>query len=552
MDHKYYIDSICNRHRPSMFNDDIRQSTVDYGKDVRVFVINDEGAIVDKNDHRDDDDVNANAGGGAGGGSREVGLGEMREVEMVEVANEAMARAVKQRDNRLGDTDNFSKVAFGNVMDNRAEIRKILERKVGTGGARLFIFSLALFCIFQISSLIAYWTFFDQYSQYTKSYVGIIQKISQLETHLSRLSFLGLIVGMSNRGVSFPPTLNSAGASISMAERSAAYAEELKLAIEDVQSINKEMSNSLYTVSEVQNLWIEGSSVEMLNGDGSIEEKVSIANGLSAVTGVALALKNGNLRDFNLAKKEELYVIRNSVGSLYSLISQTQNTLNKRAIENNATQNRSMMIFGILQLTLGILLSIGVFLAAIRVHLKQSRLFKVFYSFSTDALQEIHAEVSAHYESIRSKDKSTLMSASHALREMLEVEESSQGKTSHTDSNTVPRRHWNKVVNKRRVTSASDAACNFLILASASVIGALILQSVASDWYEIKRIVEVTDTMHTFGMYSSVPVTVFIAGFALDLNLKVNVAQELMKDPKEVLRKEKDTFLVGDINLGSL
>lgn len=540
MDHKYYIDSIYNRTQRSTLNEGIKQPDVEYAKGIRTFVLGKNGQITDKAEILADED---NAAQNIQ--SMRIGLGIEKEVQDIENANEAMVKAIRHREQIATEDDSFGKLDFGSVFDSRASIRNVLQKKIGTGGAGFFIVTLSLFLLFQIATVIAYWSIFDTYAKGIDSYVGIVHSISQLETHLCRVGSMTLIVGMANRGVSFPPFKTPDGSLIAMSDKIDAYAHELRLAIEDLETTGKDISNSLYLNKDVQNMWIEGRPVSIVNINGGVEQNMSIANSLRAVTGASLGLKNGNMSKIDLSDVTPLYLIRNSLGTLLSRISDIESSIYTKSQASNTARRQSTVIFAALQLCGGIVLAACMCIASARVNRSRSRMFKVFYTFTTDTLDRIVADVCHHYESIKAKDASAVMAVGSDMRDMMDADDMASGvRMTVQAENAVSKRYWNRVVNKRVYTSAVDACCFVVMIGCSVMIGTFMLKSATSDWDDFDGFIAIADHIHRFGQHSSIPVTAFTLGLAKDLNIDFPIAAKYLKNPKEALIEDRSTFLV--------
>lgn len=540
MDHKYYIDSIYNRTQRSTLNEGIKQPDVEYAKGIRTFVLGNNGQITDKAEIlADEDNAALNIQ------SMRIGLGIEKEVQDIENANEAMVKAIRHREQIATEDDSFGKLDFGSVFDSRASIRNVLQKKIGTGGAGFFIVTLSLFLLFQIATVIAYWSIFDTYAKDIDSFVGIVHSISQLETHLSRVGSLTLIVGMANRGVSFPPFKTPNGNLISMSDKIDAYSHELRLAIEDLETTGKDISNSLYLNTDVQNMWIEGRPVSIVNINGGVEQNMSIANSLRAVIGASLGLKNGNMTNIDLSDVNPLYLIRNSLGALLSRISDIESSIYTKSQASNTARRQSSVIFAALQLCGGIVLAACMCIASARVNRGRSRMFKVFYTFTTATLDRIVADVCHHHESIKAKDASAVMAVGSDMRDMMDADDmASGGRMAVQAENAVSKRYWNRVVNKRVYTSAVDACCLVVMIGCSVMVGIFMLKSATSDWDDFDGFIAVADHIHRFGQHSSIPVTAFTLGLAKDLNLDFPIAAKYLKNPKEALIEDRSTFWV--------
>lgn len=548
MDHKYFMEAILNRANPSMFGGSqegtARLQNIDYRAGIRTFVLKDKGQIVDKNEAMSEDEGVDEAS--IEQAVRALNMGIASEVREAEQGSEAMAKLA--RNNELLHSEGDSKSGISNlVLEDKAAIKLQLKNKISTGGARLFLLALSLYSLIQLASVIAPWTLAYDYWSEVAQQVRAMNYLNKFEIYLNKATSSIITICLLNRGLNFPPQ------SLSVLNRTKLFAQELKESIEQIDEVNRNIGSYIYALPDTRakELWSDSKNVDLLAYDGVFQEKFSVNNALQALIGEALEMKNGDLTTISIDQQDIVFFVRNAIGSLLTNINSVQSVVESISLDRNTRLKSLTLYFFVAHIILLLFVVAALLATIVRISRKQISLFKVFYSFTSEDLQAIQSEVSAHLDSMKHKDMSTLMSVSNALREVLDID-IGQGVETHKVIEAAPKKHWNRVVNRKRVATLVDISMMFLAISLSVAIGLLILQVSIETFPNAGQMVRQSASFFSMFRLASYTLTAATLGFSKDLKIAFDAEKKVLINPQQILTDQKSTFMVTSSNPGNV
>lgn len=149
MDHKYYLESVFKGAMSANEENEPKRPEIDYGKGVRVMIINEVGQFIDKADYEAEQEENMDEKEREELARLRAAEGIGREIMMIEEQTDRLAKIAKVAGNEvdLSEVSKASqmKINLDSIVDEKSLAMKKFYKRIGSGGIWMFVISLVIF-----------------------------------------------------------------------------------------------------------------------------------------------------------------------------------------------------------------------------------------------------------------------------------------------------------------------------------------------------------------------------------------------------------------------
>ena len=548
MDHNYYLESVFKGAKAAIGEPVVEaRPFFDYSQGVRTMIINEEGMFVDKADYEAEnaDDLDEKEKESLALMQSVEGFG--REVKNLDEQTERLARTARNssrgKEESLEGSDlAVQKLNLEYFLDERSKNLQKFNNRFGSGGSWIFVGSLIFFFVFELATIVAYWTAKDYYILETKIDALSLRDVSKYEMFLAKIADSVILIALANRGLNVPHR------NASPAEKVESLAQELRYTIGEIDKLNRNQADTIYALkdSNLIDRWVDLKTVQMVDNGKSVTEKLPLNNALRAIIGQALQFKDRTPSSITLKDTDSVYLVRNGLGGIISNLESMKEAMSASFADKDSRLRQSFVLLAAGQLVVGVLIAVLVLLAMLWIFYKRSSILKAYYMFNAEDLNFIQTETYKYLSVIKTRDPTSLMSLNFVFKEIFEITDDKQGQK--TAEQTQKRRFWNKRSTVNAKISLVDLLFSLALIGFAVISGGLMLGRSTSEGSIISSVLDNSDSIYGYAQTKYLATSTFVVNFALELEVDFPLAAKILSDPRISLRNYKISQIVDRVN----
>lgn len=548
IDHKYYMETVFKGAMAASNEPLTARSVIDYGAGIRTMIINEEGAFVDKAQYEADLEENMDPKEKEELAMLKAAQGIGREVMHIEQQTEKMATNAKKGVLKIQENTDILKVSqrktnFGAFLDGKTRGMTSFFKLVGSGGISAFITALIVFFVFQLATIIAYWTVQDYYIIETKINAYSLRDISKYQMFLSNIADSVIYIGMVNTGLNFPHKTTS------QSEKLASLAHELQYTISQLDQLNRNQGDTIYALKDASlvSRWVEFKSVQMVGYGNEPTEKLSLNNALRAWIGRALQFKDRAASSIKLTDVDGIYLVRNGLGGIMSDLDAMKREMHSSFVSKDLQFKKFAMVLPVVQLVIAIALVVAVTVVVIWIYRKRSSYLKVYYMFNGEDLAYMRSETERYFSLVKTRDPSSILSVNSVSKELFEATEEKQHHRVTADH--ITKRFWNKKSMVKLRLTGVDLWFMISLIVFSVVTGCLMIAKGMMDNQKFGAVIENSQSIYSYSQLKYLAITAFTTGLAKELSVNFELGGKVLSDPRTVLKNFKVEQSVNCLHL---